>query len=86
MSTDQRDSMEPVSRDEDTLDADRQIVGRRGYVLGILIAALNVAYLSVTCVRNWGKQKRPALLLNGSSHKNRSGKEAEGCVIIHEER
>jgi len=38
--------MESVSQDENTLDADRQIIGRRGYILGILIAALIVAELS----------------------------------------
>ncbi len=46
MNTDEREWMESVSRDENTLDADRQIVGRRGYILGILIAALIVAELS----------------------------------------
>ena len=38
--------MESVSRDENTVDADRQVIGRRGSILGILIAALVVAELS----------------------------------------
>ena len=38
--------MESVPRDENTLDADRRIIGHRGCILGILIAALIVAELS----------------------------------------
>ena len=37
-----REWMESVSRDENTLDADRQSISRRGAVLGILIPALIV--------------------------------------------
>ncbi len=46
MNTDERERMESVSRDENTLDADRQIIGHRGCILGILIVALIVAELS----------------------------------------
>lgn len=46
MNTDDREGMESVSRDENALDADRQIVWRRRDVLGILIVALIVVELS----------------------------------------
>jgi membrane protease YdiL (CAAX protease family) len=46
MHADEREWMESVSHDENTLDAERQTTGRRGYILVILIGALLVAELS----------------------------------------
>ncbi len=46
MNTDGHERLESASRDENTRDADRQVVGRRGSILRILIAAIVVAELS----------------------------------------
>ena len=43
MDSDEYKLMEPVSADEKTLDAGRQIIRHRGCTLGILVAAIVLA-------------------------------------------